>query len=465
MTLRIVLTDGDGVQGLTGVFGAFLVFAGEQAAADAIACDADAAAAAASAVSAATQASLAAGSAFNADASSVSATASAVAADASRASAVVAQIAASNSSSSASTSASSADASSVAANNNAMSAALSAASASASATPVAAAAALINQLSGRNRAINGAMEYSQIPSATVPNNVTSFAGADMWSAINNGAGGQFTISQSTFTYQGRVIHCQVAQTNTVAADLTTTKYWVPLRYIAEGIHIYDLVNQPFVISFPFYCTIAGNYSISIRDSTAAYSFVTNFSAVVGSQYISVPVPAAPAGATMVFGPSTGIVVRIGCLNNGTFNTPTPGAWTTGDYLNVAGGAAWGSTVNAAIAVGQFQIELGTVPSVFEKPEFAATVLACNRYLTQLQFNHSGLTAAGVIHQNFKEFMIPMRALPIGTTIAAGTSSNVGAPVLGINSNGAQANVTGIASGQFTSQNWIYRFACRLGEVA
>ena len=313
-------------------------------------------------------------------------------------------------------------------------------------------------LSGfRNRIINGSMIVAQRPSVTFSNAATyAYAGPDRYSAfIGNAAGGSFTQSQASLTYNS-VTYPTVRQTVVTAlTTLATNSFWYGINQIVEGVNCHDLLGQYVTLSFIFNTNLTGVYSVSIRDNYSAttYSYVTSFAAVANTPVkVIVPTTAVvPTNAATSNTPGgTGFGVTIGFLNNGTYNTTTLNAWQTGTYVAATGSSNWGATAGNFIEVTNLQLEAGITATPFEFRPYSVELAQCQRYYYMLpsagvnQYLLPGMafaTTAGVYTINFP---VTMRTTPTLTTTGAflsttGGASGIAVSALTLNTIGVQSS--------------------------
>ena len=352
MTLRLLLTDGNGIQGITATFGAFI---NTQIAATA----ADAAAAAASAASAGNSASDADGSASAAATSATAAAASAAAASSSAGTATTEAGIATTQAGNAATSATAAAASASAASGSASSSAASASAASGSATAAAtsasnAAATLLNALvkannlsdvsnattsrtnisaaksgansditsltglstalsvaqggtgqttiaaavaalglatvTGKNRFINALGLICQRGISTAfAVNAGGYGGPDRWVVNNNASGAAITQSSGTMVINGVTYPCVTQTVATAGTSFTGTNAIGGISQAIEGLNCYDLMGQQASLGFWFQSSTVGQYSASVRNYAATESIVTTFNYAVAGVAQWVPI--------------------------------------------------------------------------------------------------------------------------------------------------------------------------------
>lgn len=317
---------------------------------------------------------------------------------------------------------------------------------------------------GRNRIINGDCRVAQRGANGVyTNGVAGYGGPDRFLGNNAGAGGQFTQSQGTLVDGVVTKNCVTQTVNTVVSDLSTTKFWSGILQFIEGVNCYDLVGQPITISFLFKASVAGTYSVAVRDSTGAYSYISTFT--VSSNVVTkviVNVPAIPSGASIPNTSAIGMSVWIGAQNTGTYVTSTLNTWQNASYIVANTQTPWGSTSGATISVADLQLETGTVATPFERRSYEHEQLLCQRYYS-LAFASARFTASAASqYSNTPIYWPSMRATPTVALLVAGTSNlatSVAATAAGLSA--GRFELISSASGDSYALNYLYSLSAEL----
>jgi len=292
----------------------------------------------------------------------------------------------------------------------------------------------IGAIGFRNRAINGACSVAQRGSLAATAGTGGYGGPDRFLASNGGsAGGQFTQSQGTITYGGVVKSAVVQTVNTAVSSLSGSNYWGGINQPIEGLHCYDLLGQPAVISFIFSTNVSGTYTASLRDYSGSNSFVSTFTATAGVPVkVTIPVASIPTTLTTPNSAAGGMYVAVGTLNTGTYQTSTLNSWATGNLLSASGATNWGATAGNFIALTELQLETGTVATPFERRPGGLEYLLCERYY-QVSYGNmaAGTPGAGNTCYTDLNLSVSMRATPtasVGTVSYANSSSYVVTPL-------------------------------------
>jgi len=238
-----------------------------------------------------------------------------------------------------------------------------------------------NQWAFRNRMINGSCNISQRPSFVASTGLNGYGGPDRYLASNgNSAGGQFTQSAGTISYLGLTHNAVVQTVNTAIVSSTTTNYWYGVTQRIEGFNSYDLLGQPVTVSFIFETNVTGVYSFVLKDSTPSSTYVTTFSATANiPNLVVLQIPNLPLSLVVPTSNATGLLVQIGALNTGTYQTSTPNTWQSGNYFTASGTTNWGAAIGNFISLTNLQLEPGLVATPFENRPYSVELALCQRY--------------------------------------------------------------------------------------
>jgi len=242
-------------------------------------------------------------------------------------------------------------------------------------------------LSGRNKLINGSGLVAIRAGATI-GAAAAYAGPDRWFA-NASNVGAFSQGQNTTFNTPDGTRTAITQTVVTAvasiATFSGTLIWNGFDQRIEGYNAYDMLNKPATLSFWFYGVVSGLYNVSIWDQGGANSFVTQFSYTQNpgiATKIVIPVPTLPVGLTVPLSNGIGLIVRIGALNAGTYQSSAGnlGTWQSGGFVSGPGQANWAGTIGNLIGVSEVQLESGAIANpVFERRLFSYEQFLCQRY--------------------------------------------------------------------------------------
>lgn len=316
----------------------------------------------------------------------------------------------------------------------------------------------VDSLVGRNRIINGACQIAQRGSFVATTGTTGFGGPDRYIASNGGsAGGQFTQSLSSLSFNGRSCFTILQTVNTAIVSQTTTNYWYGIHQRIEGYNCYDLVNQPITISFIFNTNVSGTYSMSLTDSTNANSYLTTFTAVANTPARYVFTLPARAALSVPISSAIGLYINIGALNQGTYQA-SPIGWITNSggnpALSAVGATNWGASAGNFIAMTELQIEAGNIPTPFERRGIQQEIMLCQRYYQTFQntlyiFTTNTGNFGGALHSVYGVYM---RATP---TTSAVNINSTGGYTGNISSSGTAPNCMLVWLGTGTQTNGAF----------
>lgn len=326
---------------------------------------------------------------------------------------------------------------------------------------------LSNTFSLRNRIINGDCRVAQRASVVFSNGVFGYGGPDRYISSNNtSAGGQFTQSQGTITYNGVARSAVVQTVNTPPTTIDATHVWNGIQHRIEGYNCYDLIGQQATLSFIFNTNVTGLYSVAVADSTISYSVVSSFNATANVPVkVVITLPTLTGGVSIPNSSSVGLYITIGQLGGNV-------AASNNVWLNVNNGVTsgytnWSTVANNFIALTELQLEAGVTATPFERRPIGIELTLCRRYY------QIGTTLVPILSTTYigatNRFGIPMRAVPTVTyTDSVSTANTVstdlggngrtfssGSLVTNITVDGFQsdANLSASSQGNWARFNW------------
>lgn len=300
---------------------------------------------------------------------------------------------------------------------------------------------------GRNVVINGDARVTQYTNNGVAatNNASVYGGVDRFMCVNGGgAGGQFTQSQGTLTYNGIPHKCVLHTVNSPVASFAAGAYWTGILQPIEGQNCYHLLGGPATMSFLFLSNVTGTFAVSIRDYTGNNSVVTTFSATAGVVTKVTFTTTLPTSMTTPNSSAGGMYLSVGAIGGTNWQTPSAGTWQSGNYFTSAGAVNWAAATNNYISLTQLQLEYGTQATPFEHRSYAVELDLCRRYAEVIGGYAIGL---GVVSSSVNAYINiayqPKRAsptltfgamsgyglyaVPVGTVTPSGISSPLGGP--------------------------------------
>lgn len=249
---------------------------------------------------------------------------------------------------------------------------------------------------GKNRIINGACRVVQRGSLITSAGVSGYGGPDRFYAANvNSAGGQFTQSAGTITYNGVALPAVVQTVNSAITNSSGSNFWYGITQKIEGYNCFDMLGSRATLSFIFSTNVSGTYSVAICDGpSTSQSYVTTFSAVAGTPVrVVIPVASLPTNLATQDSSTRGLQVSVGTYNTGTYQTSTLNSWQSGTLLCASGLTNWAAAANNFIALTNMKLEVGGEATPMEPRLFSDDIAACYRYYEIAQSNIVAYSAA------------------------------------------------------------------------
>jgi hypothetical protein len=305
-----------------------------------------------------------------------------------------------------------------------------------------------NNVTMRNRIINGAMMIDQRnagASVNIVSSVTTYT-VDRWSVFENGSM-SFTAQQSTTAPAGFKNSLLVTSTAAVtpgSADRSS------LNQIIEGFNIADLGwgaagAQPVTLSFWIRSSLTGQFGGALQSGQQDYSYPFSFtiSSANTFEFKTITIPGPTAG-TFPTDNNGGIRISFD-LGMGSSLLGTAGSWSANDYRGATGDTRINGTNGATFYITGVQLEEGTTATAFEQRLYGTELALCQRYY---QIIRTGMGLGNTTVQVIVNSGLPvtMRATPslsqqgvveIGAGNADRTQSSVSTTFL----NGADNSVT------------------------
>ena len=280
-----------------------------------------------------------------------------------------------------------------------------------------ASAKITNNLSNRNKIINGAMTINQRNHSGAQGH--NAYGLDRWK-YNRSASAEFNIEQSTESPDGFAKSLQVDCT-TASASMGTTDY-VRLRYHIEGQDLQDFAKgtssaKKFALSFYAKSSVTGDYAIAFYDGDNSRMCTTTYtvSDTNWNRY-EIIIPADTTGAftndnntslTIWFWFVSGSNHQAGSAQN-TWGAYAENALGKGHTANL------GSNTSNNFYLTGVQLEASDYCTDFEHRSYHDEFMRCQRYFQKMAANGNragiGNSNERINHVNF-ELLTPLRATP------------------------------------------------------
>ena len=298
---------------------------------------------------------------------------------------------------------------------------------------------ITNNLSNRNKVINGEMMIHQRGDASATGSA-AYLSCDRF-FTNNGSGAQVAVTKSTDTPDGfgasTKWDCTTADSSIAASD-----YFIIQQRI-EGQSVQDFAKgtssaKEYALSFYIKATKTGVYTVELEDTDNARvcSKTITVSDTNWNRYSLIY----PADTT-------------GSFNNDNANSLTINFWLIAGSTYTSGtlqSSAWGSRTNANRASSSqvnamdstsnnfyltgVQLEVGGVVTDFEHRSVGQELALCQRYFYNLTGSSSTtyrwfypINTSGNYRRSPIEFPVSMRAAPTASNLAGNNNGSAGTP--------------------------------------
>lgn len=330
-----------------------------------------------------------------------------------------------------------------------------------------------NAMAYNNFIINSTMELSQENGSTVITlvNGTPKYIVDQWRCQYGNAAAVMLAAQATSTgLAGMQTQYIMGMTSSTAMGAIAAGDFARIYQDLEGMRFEraqfgTALAQPVTISFWAYTTIAGTFSVSLRNGANNRSYVTNLSSVGQTwQYFTVTVPGDTAG-TWAKDNTAGCEVCFTFACGATFQT-TAGAWQAGNYLATASITNFFASNSNAVYITGVVMTLGTVapPQATQGYMYRSAdqeLALCKRYYESILSGGNlfcGNTVSGTTYYALTNFTVMKCKAPTMSLIAQNQNGFPSAPgaTSSVTSYGFLEGRTATASvngGYFQSQ-WI-----------
>jgi len=247
-----------------------------------------------------------------------------------------------------------------------------------------------NNVTMRNRIINGAMvisQYNGTSSVTPANNAYAF---DRWAFYQSTVANKFSAQQLSSSPPVGFTN-YIGITSLSAFSPGTNDYYSMYQKI-EGYNFYDLgwgtANaKTITLSFWVQSSLTGTFGGSLVNSAGARTYGFSYSIPVANTwtYISVTIPGDTTGTWET---GNGNAVRVlFSLGVGSGLSGTAGSWASGNYLGITGQVNVVATNGATWNITGVQLEVGTTASPFEYRQYGTELVLCQRYFEQVSFSN------------------------------------------------------------------------------
>jgi hypothetical protein len=314
----------------------------------------------------------------------------------------------------------------------------------------------------RNRIINGNCNVIQRTAFAATAGTYGYGGPDRFYIQNQSSAGEVTQSLGTITYNGIVYNSVTQTVNTAIGEVTGTYYMSGIEQFIEGFNCYDLKGKPVTISFIFNTNVTGMYSVSLQDS-GVNSCVATFNAVANvPQRVVINLPMLPLTLTIPDSVNAGMILWIGAITTGTYETSTLNEWTTGNYIVATGSTNWGMTAGNFIAATNIQLEEGTEATPFEILPVELAEEQCFRYYQVIYASGRFYATGANQYFNSNVNWQVMRTTPTATWNGVGGTNNLLSLALSVNTaSSARFELISAAAGDTYAAPYGYNLSAEL----
>jgi len=240
-----------------------------------------------------------------------------------------------------------------------------------------------NNVSWRNRIINGAMVIDQRNAGA---SVTPTAGVytlDRWYA-DVSASSKYSLQRNAGSVTPPAGFTNyLGVTSLAATSLAASDYYYLFQGI-EGFNVADLGwgaagAQTVTLSFWVRSSLTGTFGGSLKNGSnnRSYPFTYTISAANTWEYETITIPGDTSGTWLTTN-GMGIGVHFG-LGVGSTYSGTAGTWAGSNFLSATGATSVVGTNGATFYITGVQLERGTSATPFEYRDYGSELLMCYRY--------------------------------------------------------------------------------------
>jgi hypothetical protein len=291
-----------------------------------------------------------------------------------------------------------------------------------------------NNVTFRNRIINGAMVISQRGTSFTPGANAGAFTLDRWEYDAFSTTGAYSVAQSSTVPNGNFTYSSLLTVTATVAPSGTDYYFYQTKI--EGYNIADLGwgtadAKAATVSFWARSSVTGTYSFHLINAGINLSYVATFTIASANtwQYVTLTIPGPTTGT---WGTTNGVGIYAGIdLGQGSSRQTTANTWSSGAsfYCGTSSNVQWINNSGATFYITGVQLEAGTTASPFEYRQYGTELALCQRYYlmvdgdTMLAGKQNGTTQVYAT----VPAPVPLRATPSasfvgGVTIRLATQS-------------------------------------------
>ena len=270
----------------------------------------------------------------------------------------------------------------------------------------------------KNRIINGAMVIDQRNAGA---SVTASADGyclDRWKTYLAG-GGVMTAQQVSTSPAGFINSALFTVTTADSSIAAGDAYGV--QQIVEGLNFADLgwgtANaQAITISFWVRSSVTGTYTVSVRNSSDARSYLATYAINTANTFEQKTITIA-GDTTGTWLTTNGVGARLWFdFGAGSTYTGSAGAWSAGTLTHAAGSTNWIATNGATFYITGVQLERGSTASSFEYRPYGTELALCQRYFWMIATGNNKSVGSAyyynttTVHMTI-QYPVTMRTVP------------------------------------------------------
>lgn len=279
----------------------------------------------------------------------------------------------------------------------------------------------------RNKIHNGKMEVCQ-RGGTIPIPIGTTAGTIDRFAIGNSTSLRGIVTQAPVnaSYPRKSIkNCMAIALTTPLTGLLGSQFF-HISHFLEGYDVAQFTEGPSVISFVAHTTVAGKYTLALRNGSKTKTILKEYTLPAGAfTLIEIELPVLPDSFAITnFGSGTGVELMWTLAAGNNFLGGKPDVVLDGSFYKLANQVVWGANVSDRFYLTEVQWEPGTKRTPFEHRPYEVELVLCQRYLFSMGWDSgtSGTLAAGGVCTASVAILsigtpVQMRATP---TIEGGT---------------------------------------------
>lgn len=330
---------------------------------------------------------------------------------------------------------------------------------------------------GRNRIANGDMRISQKHlGATLTSlaNGSDFA-VDKFQYYSFSTSGLFTIGKNlhgSLPLDGFPDYLGV-RCGSTSSDFSTAGHQAHIDYLIEPNEISDLrlgtsEAKSFTLSFWYYVSIAGTYSVSFRNRYGGSGTISQMRCYVhdftmpANTWTKVTVTVPPITSGGFWNTNfVGLIIHWPLGSNSIYRTSTVGSWitpTSAMLYSSTSAVQLLSNANATLALTGVQLEAGTAATPFESLDHMTALNRCKRYYFDYKFTNNSVMepigfgvvgSVNTIVYTSINFPVEMMKLPAVTVSGAVIAYDY--------TSGTSTNITAVTVDQYGKNNAVLRF--------